>query len=98
LTLGPVFLSAGVLPYGVCQYKVSGFQFCRHMIDPRNRLCFLLMDKNRWNHSQAMQALDAYADFLTLKVLEKDYDGTRLSPTDIIDEVSGRKARHPSRL
>jgi hypothetical protein len=45
------------------------------------------MGKN-WDHFKTMQALDAYADFLTLKVLEKDYDATLLLPTDIIDEVS----------
>lgn len=35
----------------------------------------------------AVEAIDAYAQFLTLKVKEKDYDATLISPTDIIDQV-----------
>jgi hypothetical protein len=73
----------------ICRPKVSGFHFCRHLVDPESRLYLLLTHAKHWDHFKTMQALDAYADFLTLKVLEKDYDDTLLLPTDIIDEVNG---------
>jgi hypothetical protein len=75
-------------PCGVCEPKLSGFQFCRHLVDPENHLFYkLTVVEQKWDHSKAMQALDAYADFLTLKVLEQDYNATLLLPTDIIDQV-----------
>jgi hypothetical protein len=43
------------------------YNFCRHLIDPENRLYLLLTKAKGWRHSKAMQALDAYAKFLTLK-------------------------------
>jgi hypothetical protein len=73
----------------VCQPKVSGFHFCRHVVDPESRLYILLKMTKGWDHSKVMQALDAYADFLTLKFLEEDYDDTLLLPPDTIKEVKG---------
>jgi hypothetical protein len=78
LTLGPVISSTADerSPCGVCKPKVSGFHFCRHLVDPENRLyrLFTAADQGMyWDHSKTMQALDAYADFLTLKLLEKEY-------------------------
>lgn len=35
----------------------------------------------------ATKAIEAYAQFVTLKVKENDYDATLLSPTDIIDQI-----------
>jgi hypothetical protein len=88
-------------PCGVCQPKLSNFHFCRHLVDPEDRLYknFVVTDKGiGWDHSKTIEALDAYADFLTLKVLEKDYGATLLLPTDIIDEVSGESARQVALL
>jgi hypothetical protein len=78
---------------------VSGFQFCRLLVDTKYQLFYILVTngaEKQWDHSKALQALDAYADFLTLKVLEKDYDDTLLLPTDIIDEVNGKSAPQKS--
>jgi hypothetical protein len=81
-------------PYSVCKPKLLGFHFCRHLVDPDNWLYHMLytaVREKNWDHFKTMEALDAYADFLTLKVLEKDYDATLLLPTDIIDEVNGNQ-------
>jgi hypothetical protein len=75
-------------PCGVCEPNVSGFQFCRHLVDPESRLYLLLTKAKNWNHFKAMEALDAYADFLTLKVLEEDYDGTLLMPTEGLEPLN----------
>lgn len=42
-----------------------------------------------WTHEEAVAGLDAYAKFLTLKVLEHDFyeSRLRLSPSDLIDKV-----------
>jgi hypothetical protein len=78
---------------GVCKPKISRFHFCRHLVDPESRLYLLLTKAKNWDHFKTMEALDAYADFLTLKVLEKDYDDSLLEPTNTIDEVSADLAR-----
>jgi ABC-type Fe3+-citrate transport system substrate-binding protein len=56
----------------------------------------MLTQGHGWEHGKIKKALEAYAEFLTLKVDKEDYDATLLSPTDIIDEVSGKnQTGHP---
>jgi hypothetical protein len=84
-----LFIEEELPPCTVCQPKVAGFHFCRHLVDPKNRLYLLLTKAKNWDHFKTMEALDAYADFLTLKFRERDEDAAQLLPTDTIDEVSG---------
>jgi len=60
---------------------------CSHMIDPENRLFYQLTAMKNWNHDQAREAIQAYAEFMTLKIVRNDYDALILSPTSVIDEV-----------
>jgi len=60
---------------------------CSHKIDPENRLFYQLTTMKRWDHKQTCDAINAYSEFMTLKIVNKDYDGTELSPTKVVDEV-----------
>jgi hypothetical protein len=65
----------------------SPFMICCHMIDPENRLFYHLTAMKKWSHDQAREAIQAYGEFMTLKIARKDYDALVLSPTSVIDEV-----------
>jgi hypothetical protein len=60
---------------------------CRHMVDPEGRIMYQLTTMKKWSFEQAREAIDAYCEFLTLKISEEDYKPKMLSPTDVIDQV-----------
>jgi len=60
---------------------------CRHMVDPEGRLLYQLTTMKKWSFEQAGETMDAYCEFLTLKISEEDYKPKMLSPTDVIDQV-----------
>ena len=78
-----------MVPCAACKKGVweHTTHWCRHQVDPNNRLYESLRSPHGWTHHKTIGALDAYSRFLTLKVLEEDWDATKLSPTDVIDEV-----------
>lgn len=83
-------------PCSLCQEEDEATDsFCRHQIDPKNRLYHQLTVGMQWAHDKAIAALNAYAEFLTLKVLEADFSTTiKLSPSDLIDQVCAHLAWH----
>jgi len=60
---------------------------CCHMVDPEGRLFYQLTAMKKWTFDRARDAIQAYSEFLTLKIVKEDYDATQLSPTDMIDQV-----------
>jgi hypothetical protein len=57
------------------------------MVDPDGRLLYQLTAMKKWSYEQAREAIDAYCEFLTLKIANADYTSTMLSTTDIMDQV-----------
>ena len=63
-------------------------KLCCHMVDSDSRLFYQLTAIHKWGYERAREAINAYCEFLSLKMFKIDDEPEEiLSPTDVIDVV-----------
>lgn len=87
------FLEGRFCTFGIRRSTNELLQILRNLIDPESHLLNFLMGDSVvkfqyvFNRKEAEQVLDEYTKFMFLKIQENDFNATKLSPSQLIDEV-----------
>jgi hypothetical protein len=90
------FLERRFCTFGIRHSTNELLQILRNSIDQDLHLLKFLMsdsvvkfreNQHIFNQQEAEQVLDEYTKFMFLKIQENDFDATKLSPSQLIDEV-----------